>query len=202
MERAMCNIPMCNIPDCEIINYSKGLCRKHYVKALRAGTIPRIYTKEPMKIENHGDFGILGGYNRKGELIADIQVSISDLYKCSEFRWCINNGYPTTSINKKITVMHQFIIETTSMVDHIDRNPLNNRRENLRLCNRSQNKANSVSKTGIKGIRLVKNKYKARISKNGTVYHIGTFATISEAILAYNTKALELYREFAALNLL
>lgn len=42
--------------------------------------------------------------------------------------------------------------------------------------------------------------WRARITKNGTTYELGTFGSLEDAALAYNVKAIELYGERAKLN--
>ena len=74
-------------------------------------------------------------------------------------------------------------IPETLLIDHIDRNTLNNRIENLRLVSRAQNNWNSKGRGNLgKGITKVGNKYRAKIMYRGETYSIGTFDTIEEAL--------------------
>ena len=100
-------------------------------------------------------------------------------------------------------------------VDHIDGNALDNRKENLRICTRSQNCCNKKvrrdSGTGVKGVYKLKrenckkpfcayiNNPKFKFPNNRHI-HLGYYKTIEEAALAYNKKAIEMYGEFAVLN--
>jgi hypothetical protein len=77
-----------------------------------------------------------------------------------------------------------------STIDHINRNPLDNRLKNLRLAdsslqNRNQGKrANSVS--AYKGVCFDKSKgkWKAKAWLSGKTKHIGYFSTEQEAAIA------------------
>ncbi len=89
-------------------------------------------------------------------------------------------------------------------VDHINRNPLDNRKENLRLCTPSQNignqKLRASNRSGFKGVRRHRGKWQAVISKLGAVYCLGTFEDKKHAASIYDQKAIELYGEFALTN--
>ncbi len=120
-------------------------------------------------------------------------------------------AYRSTSIKGKTVCirMHRFLLGVTDrniQVDHIDRNGLNNQRENLRLATGSENNANRISKKGststFLGVSRVPNsvKWRAKIAKNRISFHIGTFDSEIEAAIAYNKKAIEVHGVFANLN--
>ncbi len=109
------------------------------------------------------------------------------------------NGRPTSEYIHRI-ILSRIIgrsLNTDEMADHIDGNPLNNRRDNLRVANRVQNAANSRrrinNKSGFKGVRQRKDRWHATI--NGRF--IGSFLTPEEAHAAYCAAAREKYGEFA-----
>lgn len=87
--------------------------------------------------------------------------------------------------------------------DHIDRNPLNNRKNNLRHCTVSQNCMNRNKRidntSGIIGViwRKDVNKWQARINDNKRRISIGYFENKEDAIKARLQKEKELYGEFA-----
>ena len=106
--------------------------------------------------------------------------------------------------------MHRMFYKSdnNTVIDHINRNRLDNRRCNLRLVSKSQNALNSDRlnrwKSGLYGvtIRPRKNKIKwvAAITYKDESLYIGIFDTKEEAARAYDKKCLELRGEFAVLN--
>lgn len=89
------------------------------------------------------------------------------------------------------------------VVDHIDRNSLNNEIENLRLATVSQNVINSNKRhyRKYKGVRLtIDGKWEARNSYKGQAIYLGRFLNEQEAAIAFNNYAKTEYAEFAYLN--
>lgn len=93
-------------------------------------------------------------------------------------------------------------IEKREYVDHIDGNTRNNRRENLRLANYSQNMHNSKkhinNKSGYKGVYWSNSagKWESRIMINGKIKYLGSFSTAEEGHIAYCNAAKQYHGEF------
>jgi len=91
-------------------------------------------------------------------------------------------------------------------VDHIDRDSTNNSLSNLRWVTCQQNSFNSQKRKGTtskyKGVSFHKRdrKWMVNIGFNGKQTYIGAYASEEEAAIVYNTKAKELFGEFAVLN--
>ena len=91
----------------------------------------------------------------------------------------------------------------TLFIDHKNGNTLDNRKENLRICNRSQNNANKIMTTNkhkFKGIFSHSKGFVARVEFKAKRIYCGYFKTAEEAAKGYDKKALELFGEFACLN--
>lgn len=141
-----------------------------------------------------------------------LRIDLRDIYLLHKFRWYKQKGprpYIFTSVKQRTVYLHRLITNAPQGmdVDHIDGNPLNNSRNNLRLCNRSQNliarlRIHNTSTSGFRGVSLVKRtgRYTAQIDIGGKKFHLGTYATAEEAAIAYNKKALEVFGEFARPN--
>lgn len=77
------------------------------------------------------------------------------------------------------------------VVDHLNRNSIDNRRSNLKICTHQQNLWNQGlrpnNKTGIKGVSInsnKKNRYSAIIKVNYKKIFLGNYKTIKEAAAA------------------
>ncbi len=86
-------------------------------------------------------------------------------------------------------------------IDHIDGNPSNNRFDNLRLADVSQNQANGRRRvdntSGFKGACRNGNKWVAYITSNKRRIHLGLFGSAEAAHAAYCRAAVQLNGEFA-----
>jgi hypothetical protein len=138
-------------------------------------------------------------------------VDAEDYEWLSKYKWHASNAggkfYATRCRKNRSISMHRIIMgEPKGMfVDHIDGNSQNNRRSNLRTCTPAQNLQNQRPKEGTsryKGVYFHKkdNKWMAKIGFNGKSIYIGNFEDEIEAAKAYDTKATELFGEFAYLN--
>lgn len=137
-------------------------------------------------------------------------VDDQDFAELAQYRWHARwNGYAArkkTVNGKQVTVyMHNEIIGKKEgfECDHRNRNPLDNRRENLRHATVSQNaqnrkpKANSI---GMSGVTAHGSKFQARARTNGKRVHLGIFSTPEDAKAAYDQHVLATRGEFARLN--
>jgi hypothetical protein len=144
-------------------------------------------------------------------------VSIQDLNIVMNYQWYLcSSGYPGTygsifSDEKNWGAplpMHRFLVYDVPdgyVVDHINRNRLDNRRENLRIITSLQNSFNRKkpknSKNTYKGVRKMGGgKFKAVISKDGKIHEIKGCETEKDAALAYDMMAEELFGEYAGKN--
>jgi hypothetical protein len=108
------------------------------------------------------------------------------------------NGYlvvnwPTESGRKKLLV-HRIVWlffndELPPLVDHINRNKLDNRIENLRSLSYTENARNCGDKHYKndlpRGVTIQRGKYKAQIKLGGKTKHIGIYLTVNQASEAY-----------------
>ena len=138
-------------------------------------------------------------------------VDTEDYNKVGHLKWYFSEGYAVRSIRvngKKMTIMmHRVLLDAPphSMIDHANRDGLDNRRCNLRFCNKAQNSWNSAVIRGASGYKGVyywkdRNKWVAHIRTNNVSKTIGYFKSAVEAARAYNEVVKKYRGEFAYIN--
>lgn len=144
-----------------------------------------------------------------------------DLDRIKHLKWSrgwMGKNYVGANIPKRFScrddgiwdkiILHRFIINAPKgfHVDHINGNPLDNRRKNLRVCTPAQNQFNSRKKSKatskFKGVSWFKRDgcWRAYISKDWKQIHIGYFRNEISAAKAYNRIAKNIFGKFAFLN--
>lgn len=121
-------------------------------------------------------------------------VDQEDFAHLSKWKWHRSQGgYARRTGWKVVISMHRLITTCPSglEVDHINRDKLDNRRENLRVVNHSINQHNTPAQcdntSGYKGVCFDKsrNRWRAATKHGGRHILIGRYATAEEADAAY-----------------
>ena len=134
-----------------------------------------------------------------------------DLEKVKQYCWSISNkgylqGYNTNT--GKTIKLHRLITNCPKdkVVDHINRNKVDCRKVNLRICTVAENNKNkSISKRNKSGVTGVswskrKNKWIASINVDHKTIYLGGFTNKEEAIKARLQAEKEYFGEFASTN--
>lgn len=205
----------CSVEDCSANVYALGYCNRHYNQIRKHGCIQTEHRMMPNEFVIEGDICRIGLRDNRGQIVAWAVVDAEDAQRCMEYKWNLHiygrdrQRTCTTQIKQdngkfKRTRLHKFIMRTNRLVDHIDRDPLNNRKSNLRRCTSNDNARNKGMQrnntSGYKGVSRCGNKWRACIAVDGKNRHIGLFPTPEEAAQAYNAKAIELHGEYAYQN--
>lgn len=145
-------------------------------------------------------------------------VDEADFAELSQINWNLRRDsksgtyYARTDRNngnkRPLPFMHQQILQLPDgfEIDHKNHNGLDNRRENLRAATGTQNQANRRKRgsdgtsSTYKGVSKQGQRWRARLSRHGELYHLGYFSTEDEAAVAYNKSARKLFGEFALTN--
>lgn len=141
-------------------------------------------------------------------------VDDEDFEELNQYTWCVmearNVFYAVRrrlNLNGKwvMTLMHTQLMQTPKGkdTDHIDGSGLNNQRNNLRICTRSQNIMNqgkqSGNTSGFKGVtqHRASRKWFASITVNKKQIYLGRFQTPELASEAYIEACKKHHGEFA-----
>lgn len=104
--------------------------------------------------------------------------------------------------------MHRYIMQPPRgfVVDHINGDKLDNRRENLRVCLQAHNTANQKPQQNrtseYKGVTrdVSRGLWRAQIKYRGKVKFLGRYSDECDAALAYNRAAALLFGKYARPN--
>lgn len=152
-------------------------------------------------IDEHGIYGIGYCTNTNNKFYFDME----DYDKIKDYCWMehSNNGryHYVVNTEKIHDRLHQII--GCKYYDHIDRNPFNNRKYNLRPCTHHQNSMNSsIPKNNISGVMGVswvktRKRWRAYIKVDYKQIWLGSFKDKDDAIIARLKAEKEYFGEFA-----
>ena len=155
------------------------------------------------EIVTYDDYAEIILYDRQGNEKCRAIIDLDDIEKIKNYKWSLKgNGYIATGHNGLL--LHKLITNTNKdeIVDHINRNKLDNRKCNLRICTYSQNQMNkcvqSNNKSGYTGVRWDKRakKWKVQITVNKKQLHLGYYNDIEEAIKVRKKAEIEYFGEY------
>jgi len=163
-----------------------------------------IANKKYNKYDLSGEYGIGWTTNTDIEFYFDLE----DYDKIKEYAWrshkrtdTYNELQTTDPLTGKVITIPQIILGKWH--DHIDRNPMNNRKENLRPCDRYQNAHNASkridNKSGVTGVYWDKHsqRWKATIMFHRKNINLGSFYNKTDAIIARLNAEVKYFKEFA-----
>ena len=198
----------CKVDNCNNEVCTKGYCSKHYMQYRKYGHILERTKFDLNEIVIYDDYAEIVLYNKDNVEITRALIDLEDVDKVSKYKWYLINGYV---YNVKVGLLHRFIMNCPSddeVIDHINHNKLDNRKDNLRICNQKQNLMNKQktqrrnTTSQYKGVSWNKqrNKWRAQIRINGKSKHIGYYTNELEASIEYDKKALLYFGVYAKLN--
>lgn len=184
-------------------NYNgKFYCNKHWQRMYYRGTpYPKEYESR-CKFEKVDDYYKM--ITTKGDVIL---IDAEDYDMVKQHSWCISKtGYPVTNTGRgKVVKLQRMLLDVKNpklVVDHINGDPFDNRKMNLRICNNKENarncKLSKNNRSGYVGVsQTLKGRWRARIMINRKEKCLGTFATMEEAIKARRDAEDKYFGEFA-----
>lgn len=179
-------------------------CSDKTIKALTTSQLTSGYPqscgcfrKNKFKIKDNYVIGIVGD---EQQFIFDKE----DFNKVKKYSWFIDgNGYVVANDAKaeKQMRLHRYLMNPTELdiVDHINRNPSDNRKSNLRICDYKVNNRNRSlgrnNTSGFAGVTFDKSrkKWMAHLKVDNKFINLGRYDTIEEAIIKRRKGEIELH---------
>lgn len=179
------------------------LCSKHMHQLHKYG---KFLDNNPRTNNDLNDYEIKGDgvyfnlYNQKNNKVGEFIIDFDDIEKIKYHKWRLNHSHVVTGLPAKGTqrdlshvvldIVIKEIKEKNIVVDHINGNPLDNRKSNLRICSQSENVLNksfmSNNTSGFIGVRYRKdrNYYDPEIAIGNKKKHLGCCKNLKEAVYA------------------
>lgn len=196
----------CKIEGCNNKHHGLGYCSRHYQQFKKYGKITHIgrSEKDLNEIIEYNDFAEIILYDKNCKEVARAIIDLEDVEKCKKYKWTLKTDSDYVCNLTKIGYLHRFIINCPKdmVVDHINGNRLDNRKENLRICtnqeNRFNNKKYETNNSGCTGVSWYKkaNKWRARIQVKNKEIHLGLFEKLDDAIKARKEAEIKYFGEY------
>ena len=192
----------CKVEGCNNKHKAKGYCAKHYWQIREYGEILDRTKYNSNEIVKYDEYAEIILYNKDCEEIARTMIDLDDVEKVKKYKWCLSHGY--TLNRKNNTMLHRFLMNCPKdmVVDHINHNPLDNRKSNLRICTQQQNamnqSINSKNTSGVTGVSYdkQKNKWQSYIGLNDKKINLGYYNTLEEAIEVRKQAEIKYFGEY------
>ena len=192
MENKILKCEICGITcDKKIISNVHGIfmCSKHKAQYYRYGKITDVTQRtvqdknEIIRYKDHAEIILRNKTNNK---IEKALIDLEDVDKLSNYKWHYEQGYAISGRSNRIK-MHRLVLDYNGEleVDHINRNKLDNRKENLRIVPRVINSQNV--QTDKKHLTKSKSgKWVVKIQRFGIIYRLGTYENKDNALTVRN----------------
>lgn len=175
-------------------------CAKHYQQLLKHG---HTLDTNPRTTDDLNDFEIIDEhtikiitFNRRSEINGEFLISPEDFDRVIAKKWRKWKGRIYTGNYRPISISRFIMDEQIQnndknlVVDHINSNPLDNRRENLRLITQQENVCNKVllsnNTSTITGVSFctARGNWEAEIRRAGKRYKLGRWKKFEDAVYA------------------
>lgn len=179
------------------------MCNKHYKQVYRYGQIKERTRYDKNEIIRHENYAEIILYNNNGQKKTSTIIDLQDIDKCSKYKWTLGTNNYVICRKEKIS-LHRYLINCPKdlVVDHINHNPLDNTRKNLRLATHQQNNMNKIvlqsNTSDVPGVsyRKDRNKWRAYITINQKQKSLGSFDNKQDAINARKLAEEKYFGEF------
>lgn len=199
-----CLVEWCN---CKQTKYGKGYCQMHRGQISKYGHVtnyrPNGKRNEYLIKDDYAEIHVL---DSQGNIKAISIIDKEDVGKVKNYSFHYEKGrYLRTSIEGESYYLHQILMgkHLGMDVDHINRNRLDNRKENLRVCSPQENRCNrkNINKLGVMGVVEQKDKKNRRFRAYYSNKFLGYFKTMQEARQARLDYEMQIFNKIISVNM-
>jgi len=201
----------CSVIGCESLKYithykkhNKLYCCNHKYQVVKYGGVFSFVFFHNIKIVDNYAIMII---KRINEDEVETKIDIEDINKIKKHRWSYNGNYIISGRGKEQLKLHRYVMNYSGNkeIDHININKLDNRKQNLRIVNRSLNAFNSGlhinNKSGYSGVYQNKTKkWVVNIKINNRTKYLGQFININNAINIRRKAEIKYFGEYSNKN--
>jgi len=156
-------------------------------------------TRDKNRIVEHKDYYEMHLYNNKSVKVGTAKIDKEDIDKVTDHKWRLDSStnYVKAEINRKSSYLHHLVLGRREgfEIDHKNHCRTDNRKQNLRFVTRSENLMNREGK-GVTWYERTK-QWRARITKNQKVIHLGCFKKKKDAIKKRRQAEIKYFGEYA-----
>lgn len=209
LPKKMRKCEVCESIDDVIYHKERYICRRHYSQIRLYGETLKRTKYDKNEIVIYEDFAEIVLYNKDHLEVTRAIIDLDDVERVKCYKWAYDSlhNYVTTTVKGEHMGLHQLVMNTKGLnknivVDHIDRNGLNNRKSNLRVADKSINAINTDlranNKSGVTGVSFSKrhNLWRSYISYDKKRIELGWYSNKDEAIVSRLNAEAEYYPDY------
>ena len=189
---------ICKVEGCDSLEDINGYCSKHYQQMYKHGKVYNRTIYDPNEVMIHKDYAEIILYDKNCNEIGGAIIDIEDIEKVTKFKWHIIFGRHEARVSSHISrkeniFLHHVIMgkpEKNKVIDHINGNPLDNRKSNLRFCTHNT--------SGYPGVSWHEQnqKWKVTIKYNGQEIYLGYYISLKKAIKVRQQAEIKYFGEY------
>jgi hypothetical protein len=189
---------VCNSEDRVCFNKitQKYLCGRHRQQVSKNGKVLLYTCYDKNNIITYNDCAEIVLLDKNYVEIARAKISLNRIEKVKLYSWRLqdyNNpkdSYVVAKHNKQAILLHRYLLDAkeNEVVDHINRDKLNNLDENLRKVCTSENQVNkgimSNNTSGVTGVTWdrLRDKWKVSLNIYNKCYNLGRYDNFDDAV--------------------
>jgi len=134
----------CKEENCDSKTVARGLCGAHLTHFYKYGEVRRLIS-QGNKIVIFDNYAEIQIYDQKRKPKLTTKIDLDDIDKVINDWWIFNGDYVKLGTSKNVEYLHHRIMGRPPgilVLDHINRNKLDNRKSNLRFITKGENNRN------------------------------------------------------------